>query len=315
MASLLMTGDGKVVNTDVACGAAWQMLQRTIGPALIVGVAFVDPGNLKSSLSAGLQTGLSSVWVLVICTLLSWLFQHLHVAAHVGLASNRDLASTCRLSFGPRMSFVLWIMVEVAIVAAEVQATIGAASAVATVFSIPFWGSVLVLSLDTFSFLIFLEFASVERTTSFFLLLVFVTCCSLAVLCGPQLQANVPPLGHSSTWVEESSLQSICGFLGAVVMPGNLFFHSRLVQSKVSNKSEARQKAIYWSGLGFGLVVLLGLLTNLAVTVSFASFFKEGGGACHVSNERAAVDCADISLSDSILMLRDKVGITASNIW
>jgi manganese transport protein len=110
---------------------------QSSGPGIVAVIAFIDPGNLKSDLSAGLEAGLSFVWILALCTIVAVAYQL--VAAHVGLYCD-DLATLFKASLGKHVAFALWIVTEAAIIAAEAQAQIGAAIAVASLLNLPLWG-------------------------------------------------------------------------------------------------------------------------------------------------------------------------------
>src|SRR5689334_15363562 len=134
----------------------WQRLRRLftfLGPAYLVSVGYMDPGNWATDLEGGARFGYSLLWVLVLSNLMAILLQTL--AARLGIVTQRDLAQACRESYPRPVSYALWILSEIAIAACDLAEVLGAAIALNLLFHLSLFFGVLLTAADTLLLLLF----------------------------------------------------------------------------------------------------------------------------------------------------------------
>ena len=245
------------------------------GPAYLVSVGYMDPGNWATDLEGGARFGYQLLWVLVLSNLMAILLQTL--SSRLGIVSQRDLAQACRETYPRAISFLLWILCEIAIAACDLAEVLGAAIALNLLFHIPLLMGVLVTAADTLLVLWFTKHG-IRVVESFVLALVtIIGACFLVEVwwAGPgfvQMAAGlVPRLSNQSLYVA-------IGILGATVMPHNLYLHSALVQTRRIGVSEAEKRAACRFNLVDSSIALnAALLVNAAILVLAAAvFFKRG---------------------------------------
>ena len=255
-----------------------------LGPACMVSVGYMDPGNWATDLEGGARFGHQLLWVLVVSNVMALLLQGL--SAKLAIVSGRDLASACRESYGPRASAALWLLAEVAIVACDLAELLGSAIALNLLFGLPLIAGAALTSLDVLAIL-WLQRNGMRRLEALVLVLLMSIAGCLAielVLAKPALgslgQGLVPRLNGESLYVA-------IGILGATVMPHNLYLQSGLLRA-AADRGDVRQQKIalkrsFWSTL---LALNLALLVNAAILVLAATVF--GGRHLAVTDLREA---------------------------
>src|ERR1041384_3678171 len=124
----------------------WRKLFAFAGPGYLVAVGYMDPGNWATDLAGGARYGYTLASVIMISNLMAILLQAL--ALRLGIASGRDLAQACRDSYSRPVTFVLWVLCEIAIAACDLAEVIGAAIALNLLFGLPLIWGVVLTSLD-----------------------------------------------------------------------------------------------------------------------------------------------------------------------
>ena len=121
-------------------GTSWfRKLLAFAGPGYLVAVGYMDPGNWATDLAGGSRFGYALLSVILLSNLMAVLLQGL--ASKLGIVTGRDLAQACRDHYSPRVSFVLWVLCEIAIAACDLAEVIGSAIALNLLFGIPLaWG-------------------------------------------------------------------------------------------------------------------------------------------------------------------------------
>ncbi len=245
------------------------------GPAYLVSVGYMDPGNWATDLEGGARFGYGLLWVLVMSNLMAILLQTL--SARLGIVRGLDLAQACRETYPRRMNYVLWFLCEVAIAACDLAEVLGAAIALNLLFHIPLLVGVLLTAADTLVTLWLSRFG-VRVLESFVLsLITIIGGCFLVEIflakpdVAEMLGGLVPSLNNESLFVA-------IGILGATVMPHNLYLHSALVQTRRIENSEQAKRAACPFNLVDSIIALNGaLLVNAAILVLAAStFFRHG---------------------------------------
>jgi manganese transport protein len=245
------------------------------GPAYLISVGYMDPGNWATDLEGGARFGYQLIWVLVMSNAMAILLQTL--SARLGIVSGRDLAQACRETYPRLMNLALWVLCEIAVAACDLAEVLGAAIALNLLFHIPLLVGVLITAADT---LLVLWFQSVGiRTIEAFvlaLITVMAGCFCIEIIwakpsVSEMFTGLVPRLNRDSLYVA-------IGILGATVMPHNLYLHSALVQTRHIAHSEAAKRSACRYNLIDSAVALNGaMLVNCAILVLAAAvFFKRG---------------------------------------
>jgi manganese transport protein len=253
----------------------WQRFLAFSGPAFLISVGYMDPGNWGTDLQAGSAYGHRLLWVLLVSNLMALLLQGL--ATRLGVVTGRDLAQACRESYPRRTVFALWVLCEIAIVATDLAEVIGTIIALKLLFNLPYLLGLAIAAADTF-LLLALQRRGVRLLEVLTLMLVGVI--AVSFLCeifwaGPDwsavLHGFIPGLAPGA---ERSSLYVAIAMLGATVMPHNLYLHSALVQTRAFPRTEAGKRLACRYNLYDSLVALnLAFLVNTAILVLAASSF------------------------------------------
>jgi manganese transport protein len=220
--------------------AAWRRMVAFAGPAYLISVGYMDPGNWASDIVGGASFGYKLLWVLVMSNLMAVLLQTL--SARLGIVTGRDLAQACRESYPRAVNLALWFLCEIAIVACDLAEVLGAAIALNLLFHMPLLTAVLVTSLDTLLVLGFQK-AGIRYFEAFILALVITIagCFAVEIILAKPGYLSVAA-GLIPT-IDRNSLYVAVAMLGATVMPHNLYLHSALVQTRRIGRSVEEKRA------------------------------------------------------------------------
>ncbi len=245
------------------------------GPAYLVSVGYMDPGNWATDLEGGARFGYRLLWVLVMSNAMAILLQTL--SARLGIVSGRDLAQACRETYPRRVNLTLWVLCEIAIAACDLAEVLGAAIGLNLLFHIPLLAGVLLTAGDTLLLLWFQSFGI--RTIEAFVLALITTiaaCFCIEIIWAKPLVSEmatglVPRLDRDTLYVAIT-------MLGATVMPHNMYLHSALVQTRNIGHTASEKRVACRYNLIDSVVALNGaLLVNAAILVMAAAvFFKRG---------------------------------------
>ncbi|MFY9463945.1 MAG: Nramp family divalent metal transporter [Sediminibacterium sp.] len=247
-----------------------------IGPAYLVSVGYMDPGNWATDLQGGAKFGYQLIWVLLMSNLMALLLQSL--SARLGIVRRRDLAQANRETYPPLVNFCLYILAELAIAACDLAEVLGMAIGIHLLTGIPIvWGTIITV-LDTFLFLI-LQRYGIRKMEAFIICLVAVIGGSFLI----QILLAQPPLGEMATGLIPTALNPgalyiAVGIIGATVMPHNLYLHSALVQTrKISPDKKGIKTALKYNFIDSTIALNAAFLVNAAILVLAATvFFKTG---------------------------------------
>ncbi|WP_321474845.1 Nramp family divalent metal transporter [uncultured Paludibaculum sp.] len=265
------------VHSSVATAhpSIWRRMFAFAGPAYLVSVGYMDPGNWATDLEGGARFGYQLLWVLVLSNAMAILLQTL--SARLGIVTGRDLAQACREAYPKQVSNVLWVLCEIAIAACDLAELLGAAIGLSLLFKLPLIVGVLLSTLDTLLVLWFNRYG-IRMLESIILAFVsIIGACFLfeVLLAKPSFhlmaQGLIPRLNDQSLYVA-------IGILGATVMPHNLYLHSSLVQTRTIGKRDEDKRSACKYNLVDSVVALNGaLLVNAAILImAAATFFKNG---------------------------------------
>ena len=267
------------VNSSVSVSRSphyWRRLLGFIGPGFLISVGYMDPGNWATDIAGGSRFGYTLLFVIMASNLMAVLLQSLSLK--LGVATERDLAQMCHESYGPRVSFALWIFAEIAIAACDLAEVIGSAIALELLFHIPLFYGVLITGLDVLLILLLQRwgFRYVEA-------LVIALIGTIIVLFGVQIVLSRPEYAlalhglivpSSSIVLNHSMLYIAIGMLGATVMPHNLYLHSSIVQSRNYKRTpEGKREAIHMAGVDSALALTMALFVNAAILIVAAAVF------------------------------------------
>ncbi len=251
----------------------WQRLFAFAGPAYLVSVGYMDPGNWATDLEGGARFGYRLLWVLVLSNLMALLLQTL--SARLGVVGRRDLAQACREEYPRSVSYILWILCELAIVACDLAEVLGAAIGLNLLFHLPLLIGVLVTAADTLLVLWFTRMGI--RVIEAFVLVLIATiagCFAFEIFLArpdfPEVLTGIIPHLNSQ------SLYIAVAIFGATVMPHNLYLHSALVQTRQIGETHVEKRsACRFNLLDSGIALNAALFVNAAILVmSAAVFFK-----------------------------------------
>ena len=254
----------------------WRRILAYIGPAYLVSVGYMDPGNWATDLQGGAQFGYKLIWVLLMSNLMALLLQSL--SARLGIVRRRDLAQANREVYPPLVNFCLYILAELAIAACDLAEVLGMAIGIHLLTGIPLlWGTVITV-LDTFLFLL-LQRYGIRKMEAFIICLVAIIGCSfLFEIFLAQPNMGEVTKGFIPTTLNNQALYIAVGIIGATVMPHNLYLHSALVQTrKISSDVKGIKKAIKYNNIDSTIALNAAFFVNAAILVLAATVFFTSG--------------------------------------
>ena len=254
----------------------WRKILAFFGPAYLVSVGYMDPGNWATDLAGGSQFGYSLLWVLLMSNIMALLLQSL--SARLGIVRKRDLAQANRETYPRFINFLLYILAEIAIAATDLAEVLGMAIGIYLLTGLPLIWGVSITVFDTF-LLLYLQRLGMRTMEAFIIALVAVVGISFLIeiiLAKPDL-AEVAT-GFIPSFANENALYIAIGIIGATVMPHNLYLHSALVQTrKIQKTKEGIKQALKWNFIDSSIALNIAFLVNAAILVLAATvFFKTG---------------------------------------
>jgi manganese transport protein len=245
------------------------------GPAYLVSVGYMDPGNWATDLEGGARFGYQLLWVLVMSNVMAILLQTL--SARLGIVNRRDLAQACRESYPRPVNLTLWILCEIAIAACDLAEVLGAAIGLNLLFGLPLLAGVLITAVDSL-LLLWLSRFGIRVLESMILSLITV----MGICFGLEIFMARPVISEVATGLiprlTNESLYIAIAMLGATVMPHNLYLHSALVQTRRIGETKAEKRIACRFNLVDSVVALNGaLLVNAAILIMAAAVFFQRG--------------------------------------
>src|SRR4051812_21502817 len=254
----------------------WQQWRAFIGPAILVSVGYMDPGNWGTDLAAGAQYKYGLLWVVGLASLMAIFMQV--ISARLGVVTGKDLAQCCRDWYPRWTRWPNWLLCEVAIGACDLAEVLGSAVAINLMFHIPLLWAVIITGVDVLLLLALQRYGM--RTIEAVGLVLIVTigvCYLIEIFVLPQTRPNFFEMGHaliSPNFRQAGMLYVAIGIIGATVMPHNLYLHSALVQSRKLQKDEASiRSAIRFNTIDSTTALAVAFLVNAAILVLAAMVF------------------------------------------
>jgi len=254
----------------------WRTLLAFIGPAYLVSVGYMDPGNWATDIAGGSQFGYQLIWVLLMSNLMALLLQTL--SARLGIVKGWDLAQASRQQYAKWANISLYVFAEIAIAACDLAEIIGMAIGLSLLFDLPLLYGVLITVLDTF-LLMFLLNKGVRKLEAFILALISIIGLSFIVqMLIVKPDAAEVAKGFMPQSLSGSALYIAIGIIGATVMPHNLYLHSALVQTRKFGKDDAGiKRAIKFNFIDSTIALNLAFFVNAAILVLAATAFHKNG--------------------------------------
>ena len=271
---------------------AWRRILSFFGPAYLVSVGYMDPGNWATDLAGGSKYGYTLIWVLLMSNLMALLLQSL--SARLGIVRGRDLAQANRETYPKKMNFILWVLAEIAIAATDLAEILGMAIGIQLLTGLPLIWGVSITVLDTF-LLLYLQRLGIRKMEAFIIgLIAVIGVCFLIniIIADPQLhevlKGLIPSLpdakdlyaakGMSNALPKETALYLAIGIIGATVMPHNLYLHSALVQTrKIKKTTQGIKQALKYSFIDSAIALNIAFLINAAILILAATVFFQTG--------------------------------------
>ncbi len=254
----------------------WEQWRAFVGPAILVSVGYMDPGNWGTDLQAGARFKYELLWVVGLASLMAIFMQV--ISARLGVVTGKDLAQCCRDWYPNWTRWPNWLMSEVAIGACDLAEVLGSAVALNLLFHIPLLWAVIITGLDVLLLLALQGFGI--RTIEAVVLLLIATigvCYFIEIFVLPQTQPSFLEMGRamvSPHFRELGMIYVAIGIIGATVMPHNLYLHSALVQSRQLQKDELSvRRAIQFNTIDSTVALTIAFFVNAAILVLAATVF------------------------------------------
>ena len=266
----------QTVDTTALHKPLWKRILSFFGPAYLVSVGYMDPGNWATDLAGGSQFGYKLIWVLLMSNLMALLLQSL--SSRLGIVRGRDLAQANRETYPKYINYALYVLAEIAIAATDLAEVLGMAIGIQLLTGIPLLWAVLITVLDTFLLLV-LQRLGMRKMEAFIICLVAIIGLSFLteiLLAKPNLaevaQGFIPSIPNNA------ALYIAIGIIGATVMPHNLYLHSALVQTrKIKRDEKGIRRALKLNFIDSTIALNLAFFVNAAILVLAAAvFFKTG---------------------------------------
>jgi manganese transport protein len=254
----------------------WQQWRAFVGPAILVSVGYMDPGNWGTDLAGGAEFKYGLLWVVGLASLMAIFMQV--ISSRLGVVTGKDLAQCCRDWYPRWTRWPNWLFCELAIGACDLAEVLGSAVALYLLFGIPLLWAVIITGLDVLLLLALQRFGM--RTIEAIVLLLVATiglCYLIEIFVLPQTQPNFLEMGRALLTPSLSQAGMIyvaIGIIGATVMPHNLYLHSALVQSRRLQKDEASiRSAVRFNAIDSVAALTVAFFVNAAIMVLAALVF------------------------------------------
>jgi manganese transport protein len=290
-----------------ASAGFWRQLRVFAGPAFLVSVGYMDPGNWGTDLQGGAAYRYNLLWVVALSSLMAVIMQV--ISARLGVVTGKDLAQACRDFYWPWTRWPLWLFCEIAIGACDLAEVLGSAVAINLLFHIPLFWAVLITAFDVL-LLLALQGLGMRFIEAVILALVATIggCYFVEIFILPQTQPDFLEMGRalvSPGFRQEGMIVVAIGIIGATVMPHNLYLHSALVHSrKLGTDQPAIHRALKFNTIDTVLALTIAFFVNAAILVLAAMVFHgtqevtlSGGEVLHFDQDTDWIRVAYLTLA------------------
>lgn len=254
----------------------WRQWRAFTGPAILVSVGYMDPGNWGTDLAGGAQFKYGLLWVVALASFMAVILQV--IAARLGVATGKDLAQCCR-DYYPRWTrWPNWISMEIAVAATDLAESLGSAVALNLLFHIPLSWAIIITALDVLLLLSLqgLGMRTIEAVVGVFVATIGV-CYAIEIFVLPHMRPDFLEMGRAlvqPNFHQAGMIVVAIGMIGATVMPHNLYLHSALVQTrKISRDDRSIRTAIRFNTIDSVAALSIAFVINAAILVLAAMVF------------------------------------------
>jgi manganese transport protein len=254
----------------------WRQWRAYVGPAILVSVGYMDPGNWGTDLAGGAQFKYGLLWVVALASFMAVILQV--ISARLGVATGKDLAQCCRDWYPAWTRWPNWIAMELAIGATDLAESLGSAVALNLLFHIPLSWAIIITAFDVLLLLALqgLGMRMLEAVVTIFVTTIGVCYC-IEIFVLPQTQPSFLEMGRAlinPNFHQSGMLVVAIGMIGATVMPHNLYLHSALVQSRKLQRDEPSiRSAIRFNTIDSSVALAVAFVVNAAILVLAALVF------------------------------------------
>lgn len=264
--------DGRDRNNDLS----WRGVIAHLGPAFLVSIGYLDPGNWATDIEGGSKFGYQLLWVLLLANAMALLLQTL--AARMGIVTRAHLAELCRKEYPRAATLCLWVMAELAIIATDLTEVLGTAIGINLLFRIPLMVGVVLTALDTF-LLLAAQGSGMKRIERIiFVFLGIISFCFIGELFMSNASPRAIAQGMFVPRLTPSSLYVATGIVGATVMPHNFYLHSALVTDRAPDRRHETLRAeCRYTLIDTAVALNAALFINSAILIiAAAQFWTQG---------------------------------------
>jgi manganese transport protein len=247
-----------------------------VGPAILVSVGYMDPGNWGTDLAGGAQFKYGLLWVVALASLMAIFLQL--IAARLGVATGKDLAQ-CSRDWSPGWTrWPNWISMEIAICMTDLAEALGSAVALNMLFHIPMQWAIIITAFDVLLLLALQGFGMrlIEAVVAVFVLTIG-GCYAIEIFGLAPTHPDFLEMAHAMVRpdVAQSGMLVVAiGIIGATVMPHNLYLHTALVQTrKLQNDDSSIRRAIRFNTVDTTMALIIAFFVNAAILVLAAIVF------------------------------------------
>lgn len=260
-----------------------------LGPAFIVSVAYVDPGNFATNISGGSSYAYSLLWVILWSNIMAIVLQML--SAKLGLATGKNLAENCRDHFRKPAVIALWVIAEIAAMATDLAEFLGAALGFHLLFGMPMLYAGLLTGGVTFFLLWFERYGQriIEYMITSLVALISLAYVFELMIAKPDWRQVVSHTLLPS--LPGDSILVAVGMLGATVMPHVIYLHSHLVQPRRLVYHHRHIRSLFrWEKIDILIAMNIAFIINAAmVIVSAAVFYRNGMAVTSIEQAHASL--------------------------
>ncbi len=254
----------------------WRRLFAFIGPAYLVSVGYMDPGNWATDLQGGAAFGFQLIWILLLSNIMAILLQSL--SARLGIVRRLDLAQVNRETYPKFVNFCLYLLAELAIAATDLAEVLGMAIGIKLLTGLPLMYGTIITVTDTFLFMLLQRYGMRKMEAFIFVLVATIGGSFLAemIIAKPDLASAAKGLVPSA--LSPGALYIAVGMIGATVMPHNLYLHSALVQTrKIERTSAGIKKSLFYNFIDSVVALNAAFFVNAAILILAATAFYQTG--------------------------------------
>ncbi len=246
------------------------------GPAVIVSIAYIDPGNFATNIQAGAKYGYGLLWVVLLANLIAMLFQAL--SAKLGIVTGRNLAEMCRDQFPRPVVWAMWVVSEIAAMATDLAEFLGGAIGLSLLFQMPLFAGMAVTAIVTYGILMFegFGFRPIELIIGS-LVSVIGLCYLIEMFIAPVDWVSAAYHTVVPQIADADALLLAVGIIGATVMPHAVYLHSGLTQARMPVRDDTeRRKVLRFSNQEVIAALAVAGLINMAMVMMASGAFHAG---------------------------------------